>query len=98
MAISLDNEILNPVVDQFKLIASKPAIDLPDRDEGLFIPGILIDRDPQGKPGVRPFPHVALRMGIHDHGAEGRLLLFQMKDRKSTRLNSTHVAISYAVS
>src|SRR5690625_6754006 len=35
-----------------------------------------------------------LRAGIHDHLPDGLQLV---QDRKSTRLNSSHVAISYAV-
>src|SRR5438034_6669821 len=37
------------------------------------------------------------RVLIEQHGAENRLLRFVAPDRKSTRLNSSHTVISYAV-
>src|SRR5205085_11508993 len=40
----------------------------------------------------------ALRTDRHDHGVLHHLRLHQTEDRKSTRLNSSHSQISYAVS
>src|SRR2546427_7367096 len=54
-----------------------------------------------------PHPPALLRADDHRHGPDyfsrrlegplGRILKFEAKDRKSTRLNSSHSQISYAV-
>src|SRR5699024_12435391 len=48
-------------------------------------------------PGLGLGPHLAL--ALEEHGAEGRDADGHggLQDRKSTRLNSSHVSISYAV-
>src|SRR5262245_66147345 len=52
--------------------------------------------------GKRPFAslnalHEAMTAAIRDASAEQRIALLKGQDRKSTRLNSSHLGISYAV-
>src|SRR5690625_7843933 len=47
--------------------------------------------------GIDPDTLAALQRAAADRQHEGYLLTLQLPDRKSTRLNSSHVAISYAV-
>src|SRR5437870_8903902 len=52
------------------------------------------------RPGERPRDHPAHRVLAHQHVARDAarpVQLRQRQDRKSTRLNSSHVATSYAV-
>src|SRR5439155_17986243 len=52
---------------------------------------LATDRDAPALRALRPLPPALLRRPPHPHPLLGR------RDRKSTRLNSSHVAISYAV-
>src|SRR5690625_6694885 len=64
-----------------------------------FVPGTPFYATEDGKPNTLRLSFVTvseerIREGI---AILGRLIREQAKDRKSTRLNSSHVAISYAV-
>src|SRR3712207_7909711 len=50
------------------------------------------------QPHVRPQPEAVFAAGVHSrHGLEDRVRIILLEDRKSTRLNSSHANISYAV-
>src|SRR5690625_7049594 len=65
----------------------------------------FIDEDNLSSPGAMGeggsvYPHVFTTYRITEHhtaGGMSRFLPYLVEDRKSTRLNSSHVAISYAV-
>src|SRR5258708_13723129 len=62
---------------------------------------ILPVRDPLAGPGhgagVRPQGHILPRSGQLVGGGMGKFRTIRFQDRKSTRLNSSHQIISYAV-
>src|SRR5690606_40232951 len=70
-------------------------------DQGIFESFGIVQNFEQGffiYPGCLPFAVILLRQ-VHVYGIltnDGRIGVF-VKDRKSTRLNSSHVKISYAV-
>src|SRR5258707_3035054 len=60
------------------------------RSESLSFRRQLLETRAQGEQG-------AVRLGLVEHGGRGDLEQFLEVDRKSTRLNSSHANISYAV-
>src|SRR5437899_9309146 len=66
----------------------------------LLLPEGLLSRvlsRPPGLYGQRGPQNVSRRDGISLHPAKSASLFFLYRDRKSTRLNSSHLGISYAV-
>src|SRR5699024_12091931 len=60
---------------------------LPSQVRILYLPRIIENLNPRANPWVQVFPVVSVGLATH----------FKRRDRKSTRLNSSHVSISYAV-
>src|SRR5256885_12424055 len=65
------------------------------------IPTTIMDYDPQGSClnwlRLRPTHATRIHGANAAHQRGGRLRSVEMQDRKSTRLNSSHLVISYAV-
>src|SRR5690606_41628535 len=70
------------------------ALPISQRSQHRGLPGQLTSRSNQGRPRRQPPPSRRLRETASGGGEIART---RGKDRKSTRLNSSHVKISYAV-
>src|SRR5947207_8899733 len=70
------------------LFRSQLGVAVPPRRQAALDPGQV----------AAELPSIGAALGASDHGAQHRChLLVDGKDRKSTRLNSSHTVISYAV-
>src|SRR5207245_11765995 len=71
--------------------------DLAVRTEVSLPPFYLENNETARRAGVSPPPLRGVLDALHGLGFQASTTLFREKDRKSTRLNSSHGSISYAV-